>query len=212
MHVCTSCPIRRGPWRRRSNGLTSRIARDSLCAELSKGLKQRVALARALLHEPPVVLLDEPTSGLDPQSARLVRDLVLDLRARGHAVVLSTHNLYEAERARRPRGRAARPVSRRGQPGRPAGSACSAAARSCGWRARRRRTPGHSGLRRPRRRRRGQHAALRARRADQGHARRRACAGAAGAAVVEVTTEDAPLEDVYFTLVEGSEPAESEAR
>ena len=71
---------------------------DSLGAELSKGLKQRVALARALLHEPPVVLLDEPTSGLDPQSARLVRDLVLDLRARGHAVVLSTHNLYEAER------------------------------------------------------------------------------------------------------------------
>jgi ABC-2 type transport system ATP-binding protein len=71
---------------------------DSLGAELSKGLKQRVALARALLHDPPVVLLDEPTSGLDPQSARLVRDLVIDLRARGHAIVLSTHNLYEAER------------------------------------------------------------------------------------------------------------------
>jgi ABC-2 type transport system ATP-binding protein len=71
---------------------------SSMAAELSKGLKQRVALARALLHDPPVVLLDEPTSGLDPQSARLVRELVLDLRARGHAVIISTHNLDEAER------------------------------------------------------------------------------------------------------------------
>src|SRR5690606_22761487 len=71
---------------------------DSLAAELSKGLKQRVALARALLHNPPVVLLDEPTSGLDPQSARTVRDLILELRARGHAVIISTHNLDEAER------------------------------------------------------------------------------------------------------------------
>ncbi len=71
---------------------------DSMAAELSKGLKQRVALARTLLHDPPVVLLDEPTSGLDPQSARLVRDMVLDLRSRGHAVIISTHNLDEAER------------------------------------------------------------------------------------------------------------------
>jgi len=77
-------------------GLSDRA--DSLGAELSKGLKQRVAIARTLLHDPPVVLLDEPTSGLDPQSARLVRDLVLDLRTRGHAVILSTHNLDEAER------------------------------------------------------------------------------------------------------------------
>jgi ABC-2 type transport system ATP-binding protein len=71
---------------------------SSLGAELSKGLKQRVAIARTLLHDPPVVLLDEPTSGLDPQSARLVRDLVVELRARGHTVILSTHNLDEAER------------------------------------------------------------------------------------------------------------------
>jgi ABC-2 type transport system ATP-binding protein len=71
---------------------------SSLCAELSKGLKQRVAIARTLMHDPPVVLLDEPTSGLDPQSARLVRDLVLELKSRGHAIIISTHNLAEAER------------------------------------------------------------------------------------------------------------------
>jgi ABC-2 type transport system ATP-binding protein len=72
--------------------------RESLAAQLSKGMKQKVALARALMHDPPVVLLDEPTSGLDPQTARLVRDLVIDLRDRGRAIVISTHNLDEAER------------------------------------------------------------------------------------------------------------------
>jgi ABC-2 type transport system ATP-binding protein len=77
-------------------GLSDRAT--SLCAELSKGLKQRVAIARTLLHNPPVVLLDEPTSGLDPQSARVVRELVRELKARGHAVIISTHNLDEAER------------------------------------------------------------------------------------------------------------------
>ena len=64
---------------------------------LSKGLKQRVAIARALLHRPPVLLLDEPTSGLDPASARHVRDLIVDLRSEGRAILVSTHNLGEAQ-------------------------------------------------------------------------------------------------------------------
>ncbi len=70
---------------------------DDLAGKLSKGLKQRVALARAILHRPPVVLLDEPTSGLDPASARHVRDLILAMRTDGRAVLVSTHNLAEAE-------------------------------------------------------------------------------------------------------------------
>ncbi|MBK5296502.1 MAG: heme ABC exporter ATP-binding protein CcmA [Vicinamibacteria bacterium] len=185
---------------------------DSLGAELSKGLKQRVALARALLHDPPVVLLDEPTSGLDPQSARLVRDLILDLRRRGHAVVLSTHNLYEAERVADRvgvlRGRflaVASPADLRQRlfgsralvrvAGEASGYADVIAA--CGGRDVL--VDGDS---------------LRFALDELTHAMPgivRALV-AAGAAVVEVTTEDAPLEDVYFTLVEGSEPAESEAR
>jgi ABC-2 type transport system ATP-binding protein len=71
---------------------------DEPAALLSKGLKQRVAIARTLLHNPDIVLLDEPTSGLDPESARDVRQLILELRAGGRAVVLSTHNLDEVER------------------------------------------------------------------------------------------------------------------
>jgi ABC-2 type transport system ATP-binding protein len=65
---------------------------------LSKGMKQKLALARTLLHDPPIVLLDEPTANLDPQTARDVRDLLLDLRSRGRAVIVSTHNLDEIER------------------------------------------------------------------------------------------------------------------
>jgi len=68
-----------------------------IAGKLSKGLKQRVAIARALIHQPPVLLLDEPTSGLDPASARHIRDLVLGLRSEGRAILVSTHNLGEAE-------------------------------------------------------------------------------------------------------------------
>ena len=68
-----------------------------IAGKLSKGLKQRVAIARALLHRPRVLLLDEPTSGLDPASARHIRDLILGLRSEGRAILVSTHNLAEAE-------------------------------------------------------------------------------------------------------------------
>jgi ABC-2 type transport system ATP-binding protein len=68
-----------------------------IAGTLSKGLKQRVAIARALIHKPPVLLLDEPTSGLDPASARHIRDMILGLRSEGRAILVSTHNLGEAE-------------------------------------------------------------------------------------------------------------------
>ncbi len=65
--------------------------------EFSKGMRQKLALARALIHRPPVLLLDEPTSAMDPESARLVRDALHELRSDERAIILCTHNLAEAE-------------------------------------------------------------------------------------------------------------------
>lgn len=65
--------------------------------EYSKGMKQKLALARALMHEPPVLLLDEPTSAMDPESARLVRDQIANLKSSQRTIIICTHNLVEAE-------------------------------------------------------------------------------------------------------------------
>ncbi len=67
-------------------------------ATFSKGMKQKLAIARALLHEPPLLFLDEPTAALDPESARLVRDFIAELRREGRTIFLCTHNLDEADR------------------------------------------------------------------------------------------------------------------
>jgi ABC-2 type transport system ATP-binding protein len=64
----------------------------------SKGMKQKLSIARALLHEPQVVFLDEPTSALDPESAKVVRDFVAELKSEGRTIFLCTHNLDEADR------------------------------------------------------------------------------------------------------------------
>lgn len=66
-------------------------------AEYSKGMRQKLALVRAMLHNPPVLLLDEPTSAMDPESARLVRDSIQELRSASRAIIICTHNLAEAE-------------------------------------------------------------------------------------------------------------------
>jgi ABC-2 type transport system ATP-binding protein len=72
-------------------------AADRRIGEYSKGMKQKLALARALIHEPPALLLDEPTSAMDPESARLVRDEIANLRSSQRSIIICTHNLAEAE-------------------------------------------------------------------------------------------------------------------
>ncbi len=63
----------------------------------SKGMKQKLTLVRAMLHDPQVLFLDEPTSAMDPQSAKLVRDSIINLRQERRTIVICTHNLAEAE-------------------------------------------------------------------------------------------------------------------
>jgi ABC-2 type transport system ATP-binding protein len=65
--------------------------------KLSGGQKQRFGIAMALVNDPRVLFLDEPTTGLDPHARRGLWDLVRRLKARGHAVVLTTHYIEEAE-------------------------------------------------------------------------------------------------------------------
>jgi len=64
---------------------------------MSKGMQQRVGIAQALVGRPQLLLLDEPTSALDPAGRRIVRDLLVELRRRGVAVLLNTHLLSEVE-------------------------------------------------------------------------------------------------------------------
>lgn len=64
---------------------------------LSGGLQRRLQIARALVNDPDLVLLDEPTTGLDPQARHAVWERLRELRQRGVTVVLTTHNMDEAE-------------------------------------------------------------------------------------------------------------------
>ncbi len=65
--------------------------------ELSGGQKQRFSIACALVNDPLVLFLDEPTTGLDPQAKRSLWDLISDLNKAGTTIVLTTHNMEEAE-------------------------------------------------------------------------------------------------------------------
>lgn len=78
----------------RELGLLER--KDSLVKAYSKGMKQRLILGMALISDPEILFLDEPTSGLDVQSARLIKDLLQGLNAKGKTIFLTTHDMDEA--------------------------------------------------------------------------------------------------------------------
>jgi len=64
----------------------------------SKGMHRRLTIAAALIHQPEILIMDEPTSGLDAQTARMVREIIFDLNKEGRTVLLTTHQIEEADR------------------------------------------------------------------------------------------------------------------
>ncbi len=93
--------VKRSDRQRRVAQLLERVglanAADVALRHFSRGMLQRVGIAQALIHDPDLVFLDEPMLGLDPVGRREVRDLILELRARGKTVCFSTHVLADAE-------------------------------------------------------------------------------------------------------------------
>ncbi|NBU41250.1 MAG: ABC transporter ATP-binding protein [Planctomycetia bacterium] len=65
--------------------------------EYSKGMTRRIGVAQALINDPELVMLDEPTSGLDPIGTREMKDLIVDLKARGKTVIMCSHLLADVE-------------------------------------------------------------------------------------------------------------------
>jgi ABC-2 type transport system ATP-binding protein len=72
--------------------------RDVVSGAFSKGMKQKLALARALIHDPELLFMDEPTANLDPESAKTVRDFIIQLKREKKTIFLNTHNLDESQR------------------------------------------------------------------------------------------------------------------
>ena len=76
-------------------GLTDRA--DQRVEEFSRGMKQRLHLARGLMGDAKVLFLDEPTTGMDPLAAREFRRLIGELKGEGRTILLTTHDMVEAE-------------------------------------------------------------------------------------------------------------------
>jgi len=65
--------------------------------DLSKGMQQKAQFIAAVVHRPPLLILDEPFTGLDPVNATLIKDIMLELRAQGATIILSTHRMEQVE-------------------------------------------------------------------------------------------------------------------
>ena len=65
--------------------------------ELSKGMQQKVQFIVTVLHEPSLLILDEPFSGFDPINANLIKNEILELKAKGSTIIFSTHNMGSVE-------------------------------------------------------------------------------------------------------------------
>ncbi|MDH7490119.1 MAG: ATP-binding cassette domain-containing protein [Anaerolineae bacterium] len=65
--------------------------------ELSKGMQQKAQIIAAVIHEPELLIVDEPFAALDPVNTQMVKDLMRELRDRGTAIIMSTHQMHQVE-------------------------------------------------------------------------------------------------------------------
>jgi ABC-2 type transport system ATP-binding protein len=72
--------------------------KDVLAGNFSKGMKRKPAIARVPIHGPEPLFMDEPTANLDPESAKTVREFIVDLKKEKKTIFLNTHNLDETQR------------------------------------------------------------------------------------------------------------------
>ena len=70
---------------------------DKKIGKFSKGMKQRFGVAQVIVHDPPVMMFDEPTAGIDPQGAEDYRNLMLEMKAKGKTIFLTSHVMPEVE-------------------------------------------------------------------------------------------------------------------
>lgn len=73
-------------------------AKKTTVMNLSKGMTNRLSFARAIMKSPQILFLDEPTSGLDPTTMEAIHEMILEEKARGTTIFLTTHNMYEAQK------------------------------------------------------------------------------------------------------------------
>ncbi len=90
-----------GTARRRGEELLRRVNmlphRNKKIEEMSRGMAQLIQFLSTIIHEPRVVIIDEPFTGLDPVNTELLKEMILELRTEGKAVIMSTHRMNEVE-------------------------------------------------------------------------------------------------------------------
>ncbi len=72
--------------------------KDKKVIELSKGMQQKIQFIATIMNDPELIILDEPFSGLDPVNADLLKDIMLELKQKGHTIIFSTHRMEQVEK------------------------------------------------------------------------------------------------------------------